>query len=989
MSFKGNLKSFSLAEIFQSLSLNQHTGTLRICIDRDNPETARFVHFGKGTITFVSPASPKGYRIGEILTRRGLITTEQINTALELQQQRSDKKIGELLLEQGIVVEQDITDALTTQIEEELYDLFLLENAEFEFQINADPPFHKDPLQKTIQINIDPQPLIVEGVRRLDEWSIIRTKIQTFDEIFTPTGIEPDDLSKEESEVFHLLDGKTPVHLLFPRIAIGRFACSRTIFQLATSGLIREVSPAELAEYAANAEGEEEKLYYLKFSLQQEFENTKTRLELVRTCLSFDEHEQAVALMEEGLELNPPQEEQSELINEFINIAPNNTKALQAAVQLAIQEKRLEDAAKQTIDLTKILIHKGESGEAKKALKAIEGFMPDDPRYHLSIASLWKNCNEPLAGIPLLEFAAERYEKEENWGELNKTLRRIIEADPNRQDARYRMNQLAVALEKKGKVKRRKKILICAGICLLLVAAAIPLVYQSRANLAYAAVQAETLPLTNKNFSKARQLYANFKKSYSWSPLVKDAEQAMQRISQQEQLYQDRQKETLLAEQKRLDYLKKQPELILAQAQKEERSGDFEKAHMYLCTLKEKFPDSPQAKDLTFPLRLTSIPSGAEVLTQHKNKKKTKIGTTPLLIRYAEGQSITFFLNHKGCEPLTWKLPKTTPWEKHFKLKWTPLQQYKENIPVFGELKSLEHRLIFHSRNGKLYCFSPIEKNKGWSRQIGAYGDTTTRFAIYKNKIYGGIIDGDLMCIELTTGRMLWHTKLPGPAYLKPFVLDEATVFAATESGTVHILEKGMIKHTRKLIGRIPCGPLLIDGTLMAGTDTDFCIGLKQNDLQTLWRTSFPADITDGPFPCGKTAVVATRELKLYQLEPHTGKVINEATLPAALSAYPAAVDDTLYLPLENGVIVQFSEQKGMVNKTGISTTALSQPFFYQQKLFLGDLYGRLYAFDPFSGMVKWSYATSGPVVSQPCLFGGKILFSTKSGTFFVMEPLP
>ena len=62
MTLKGNLKSFSLGEIFQSLSLNRHTGTLVVDTGKGDQEITRYIYFAEGEITFLSPSSPKGFK---------------------------------------------------------------------------------------------------------------------------------------------------------------------------------------------------------------------------------------------------------------------------------------------------------------------------------------------------------------------------------------------------------------------------------------------------------------------------------------------------------------------------------------------------------------------------------------------------------------------------------------------------------------------------------------------------------------------------------------------------------------------------------------------------------------------------------------------------------------------------------------------------------------------------------------------------------------
>ena len=99
---------------------------------------------------------------------------------------------------------------------------------------------------RSISLSIDPQPLILEGLKRLDEWPIIQTHVRTGNEIFAPTGVQPDLSDGEEREVYALIDGRTPVCDLYQRTTIGRFPCARTIFNLITAGVIRPLSVEEL-----------------------------------------------------------------------------------------------------------------------------------------------------------------------------------------------------------------------------------------------------------------------------------------------------------------------------------------------------------------------------------------------------------------------------------------------------------------------------------------------------------------------------------------------------------------------------------------------------------------------------------------------------------------------------------------------------------------------------------------------------------------------
>jgi len=109
-----------------------------------------------------------------------------------------------------------------------------LKEAEFEFKVDAEPPPDPTGILRSINLSMDPQPLILEGLKRLDEWPIIQTHVRTGAEIFIPTGVQPGALGGDEHEIYAITDGRTPVAELYQHTTIGRFPCARAIFNLVT-----------------------------------------------------------------------------------------------------------------------------------------------------------------------------------------------------------------------------------------------------------------------------------------------------------------------------------------------------------------------------------------------------------------------------------------------------------------------------------------------------------------------------------------------------------------------------------------------------------------------------------------------------------------------------------------------------------------------------------------------------------------------------------
>jgi len=251
MSLKGNLEVLNLSDIFQSLSLNQHTGTLRVTDGKRKKE----VYFTQGEIALLS--SDKKLRLGEMLVNSGKVSEEDLRYALDLQK-RSKKKLGEILVEEGFVSEEDVTDAVRTQIENEIYDLFLWKKADFEFLIDHCPEGMKEASQNLTKLHFNTNSLIMEALRRLDEWELIKKEIPNLKEVYKPANAIGDvlfevDLPERVRAEARLVDGETTVEELAEITTLSEFELMKLLYELKTRGGIAPLAREELIGRADGA----------------------------------------------------------------------------------------------------------------------------------------------------------------------------------------------------------------------------------------------------------------------------------------------------------------------------------------------------------------------------------------------------------------------------------------------------------------------------------------------------------------------------------------------------------------------------------------------------------------------------------------------------------------------------------------------------------------------------------------------------------------
>src|SRR5438045_4724185 len=98
---------------------------------------------------------------------------------------------------------------MRVQIEESVYYLFTWTQGTFNFEADVRPD------QQDFQVSINPESLLLEGARRVDEWSLVAKKIPSFDLVYemdrSKIGSSDAELNDEQRAVLDLVDGTRDV----------------------------------------------------------------------------------------------------------------------------------------------------------------------------------------------------------------------------------------------------------------------------------------------------------------------------------------------------------------------------------------------------------------------------------------------------------------------------------------------------------------------------------------------------------------------------------------------------------------------------------------------------------------------------------------------------------------------------------------------------------------------------------------------------------
>src|SRR5437879_2262725 len=241
MAIKGSLKEASLPDVLQLLAMGQKTGCLSIA-DRSN---FGYIYFEKGRISYASIVNRRD-RLGDILVKHGRITEDQLDAAIHKQGKERDKKLGQILVSQDVITQEDLERYMRVQIEESVFYLFTWTQGTFNFEAEVRPE------QQDFLVSINPESLLLEGARRVDEWSLIEKKIPSFDLIFIVDrdrlAISDAKLTDAQQRLLPLLDGSRDVNQVIEDSGLGEFEIGKALYGLITAGFVHRAGRTAAAE---------------------------------------------------------------------------------------------------------------------------------------------------------------------------------------------------------------------------------------------------------------------------------------------------------------------------------------------------------------------------------------------------------------------------------------------------------------------------------------------------------------------------------------------------------------------------------------------------------------------------------------------------------------------------------------------------------------------------------------------------------------------
>jgi hypothetical protein len=210
MALRGTLRDFALPDIFQLIGMQRKTGMLTLENDRETV----IVVFENGKVVHAdSTVRRLDDLLGNVLVRQGKLRKEDLDQVLA-RQKVSMQRLGYILTNQGFIESKDLKEALSEQVQQIVFRIFRWKDGHYHFDPSTDVDYDRE---NVIPVTADH--ILMEGIRRVDEWPIIEKRIPSLEMAFRPlvprnqirvSRETPEDKSSLESGLGGLGGGQRP-----------------------------------------------------------------------------------------------------------------------------------------------------------------------------------------------------------------------------------------------------------------------------------------------------------------------------------------------------------------------------------------------------------------------------------------------------------------------------------------------------------------------------------------------------------------------------------------------------------------------------------------------------------------------------------------------------------------------------------------------------------------------------------------------------------
>lgn len=261
----------------------------------------------------------------------------------------------------------------------------------------------------------------------------------------------------------------------------------------------------------------------------------------------------------------------------------------------------------------------------------------------------------------------------------------------------------------------------------------------------------------------------------------------------------------------------------------------------------------------------------------------------------------------------------------------------------------------FYASNGTERWNVTLQRNSNW-------WEISSSPLVHNDRVYVLSSNGDLHCFDFQ-GNELWNksSDVNKEYFSSPSTTDEWVIYPQNDSGEYYLTavnQSGSTVWKRAVNGTITNTPAISDGNTYIATESKL-YGFEVGGSE-IWNISFDGGMSTPAITHNKL-FVGSDNGKVYCFNATNGKEVWNFTAIEKPSAFdsikssPACSDGIIYFATNeaNGTVFALNASSGsVVWKHELGTYAMSSPFIYENKLFIGADDGKMYIIGLWKGEI-------------------------------------
>jgi len=1020
MGFKGTLESINLADIFQNLSINQQSGTLRIT-DQD---IVRYIYFDHGQIKYLSRGRGRGLDLDELMLGRGIITKADIEE-VQKEASSSGQDLTGALMASGKATPEQFNELAQIRVEEDIYDLFAWTAGQFEFLDGPPPGDIFDSTLVTMQVTLNTNNLIMEAARRIDEWERIRLKIPSTREIFllAEGAAEGADLSHVESRVVELLDGTRDVDDLIAASTFSRYEVAQGLCNFLDSGWIRPATVDELKKGVSQARYRGEvagtvKLYERILSMGDD--DMAVRTDLAEACAAIGDNEKAAihfGVVADSHLAEDREEDGVAIYKRIIELVPKHVPSRDKLARIYAERGQRREALEHYRILINAYVDTNRFQQAKTACSAALQLDPGNVDVRNSLAKVYLGEGNREAAVAEFEAVADALAASGKPRAAADIYRRVLQLDKRQTQVRDKLSSV-LTQDKDYKTARTKKLVIGTVLFITVLAAIGVVGYEGYAKyrVDMAIAEARTLSAGMKH-DEALMVLAEAEKIFSIMHFGRAAEEEAEKIKETQRLensvdagkrnrQKQKMKEILIVAQallkeykiaeakeklKEIDPLEPPPaqrnkatailgelrdyENFIADYQGKLKANDrrltepgltnadtaelLRTEYDFKRALMNTYRDCPVAKAVLLPVRIRTAPVGCNVYIDGQFK-----GPAPITHRYPPGKEVLIEAKKPGYREEAVRVRMHSSALLEFSLRREPAWTVDVGAPVDGTPLPVRGLLIVVNRNGRVLALNPRTGKVRWNKPTPGLTQVEGGICELDGNIFFGDNNGNLHALNLRrqASGFTWSFRAQAAIKAAPFAAKVALlnqrphVFVGSDDGRVH------------------------------------CIDMASGRPNRIWsHAKLNGPIRATPLVMGTQVFVGSDNRNFYVYSVTTGGELGVFRTGGMVRGSPVRALGNIVIGDTDGKLYAFKPEANLAAPEWRFRAAgeiLSTPVVDDGIIYFGTTKGKLYAVDAATGKLAWTapYSVRGSISGSPAVSKNRVYFGCSDNMVYAVD---